>query len=105
MLDEALQRVGTAIEHEIVAQLALGGTEFGVRRDLFGVDDRHVEPGGDAVVQHHASSAPRAPAGLRPNDTLETPSEVSTPGSRALIARMPSIVSSAERVNSGVAGR
>ena len=32
-------------------------------------------------------------AGLRPKDTLDSPRMVDTPGSSALIARMPSIVS------------
>ena len=36
----------------------------------------------------------------KPNETLLTPSEVSTPGSAALISRIPSIVSTAESLNS-----
>ena len=40
-------------------------------------------------------------AGLSPNDTLETPRIESTPGSSCSIRRMPSIVSTAEKVNSG----
>ena len=39
-------------------------------------------------------------AGFRPKETLETPSEVSTPGSSRLMRRMPSIVSTAEVENS-----
>jgi hypothetical protein len=45
-------------------------------------------------------SAARA-AGLRPNETFETPSEVSTPGSSPFDRRMPSIVSTADGKNSG----
>ena len=41
----------------------------------------------------------RAP-GEMPNETLETPSEVLTPGSSALIRRMPSIVSTADGFHS-----
>ena len=36
----------------------------------------------------------------KPNETFETPSDVSTPGSAALISRIPSIVSIAESLNS-----
>ncbi len=39
--------------------------------------------------------------GVRPKDTLLTPSEHSTPGKAALICRMPSMVSIAELPNSG----
>ncbi len=40
-----------------------------------------------------------------PNETLETPSDVCTPGICALIARIPSIVATARRPPLGVAGR
>ena len=36
----------------------------------------------------------------KPNDTFETPSDVLTPGSAALISRMPAIVSIADVLNS-----
>ena len=39
-------------------------------------------------------------AGLSPNDTFDTPSDVRTPGSSRLIRRMPSIVSTAESMYS-----
>jgi len=39
--------------------------------------------------------------GLSPNETLETPSDVSTPGNSRLIKRMPSIVATAASMNSG----
>jgi hypothetical protein len=44
-------------------------------------------------------STARAPGDI-PNETLETPSDVFTPGSSALIRRMPSIVSTAEGLHS-----
>ena len=38
--------------------------------------------------------------GERPKETLETPSDVSTPGSSRLMAEMPSMVSTAESIHS-----
>ena len=51
VLDQARQRVGAAIEDEIVAELADVGVDLEVRRDLFGMDERAIEPGLDAMMQ------------------------------------------------------
>ena len=53
MLDEPLQRVGPAIEHQIVGQRALVAGNLGVRLHVRRIHDRHVEPRLDAVVQEH----------------------------------------------------
>ena len=95
MFDEARQRVGTTIEDEIVAHLAHLGFDLEVRGDLFGMDERAVEPGLDAVVEEDRVEH-RARVGARPKETFEMPSDVNDPGSSRLIARMPSIVSTAE---------
>ncbi len=53
MLDESLQCVGPAIEHQIIRQRALVARNLGVRLHVRRVHDRHVEPGLDAVMQEH----------------------------------------------------
>ena len=63
--------------------------------DVRRVDHRHVEAGLDAVVQEDRVEHRARAAATRPNETFETPSDVSTPGSSRLIRRMPSIVSTA----------
>ena len=67
---------------------------------MVGIDHRQVEPGLDAVVQEHRVEDGAAGRGETPKETLETPSEVLTPGISALIRRMPSIVSIAEGFHS-----
>ena len=49
--DEAGQRVGAAVHDQIVAQFAHVRVEFEIRRDVFGMHERAVESGFDAVVQ------------------------------------------------------
>ncbi len=51
VLDQPLERVLAAVEHEIVGELALGLGDLAVGRDVVRVDHRQVEPGLDAVVQ------------------------------------------------------
>ena len=51
MFDQPRQRIGAAIEYEIVAELANVGLDLEIRRDLFGMDERAIEPGFDAVMQ------------------------------------------------------
>ncbi len=53
MIDEALERVLAAIEHEVVGELALALGDLAVGGDVVGVDHRQVEPRVDAVVQEH----------------------------------------------------
>ena len=99
VLDQARQRVGTAIEHEIVAQLAYARLDLEVRHDLLGVTSAQSRPASTQWCRKTEFNAARA-AGLRPNETFEMPSDVSTPGSSRLIRRMPSIVSVADVRNS-----
>ena len=71
------------------------GRDLRVRRDVVRVDHRQVETGLDAVVQEHAVERRSGRAARRRSETLQTPSEVLTPGISALIRRIPSIVSTA----------
>ena len=50
----------------------------------FGFDHRQVEPGLDGVVEEDRVQDGARAGGDTPNDTLETPSEVFTPGSLLL---------------------
>jgi hypothetical protein len=73
-------RPRAAVEDQVVGQPRSVLVDLRVRRDVRGVDDGHVEAGLDAVVQEHGVE--HGARVLRsPNDTLETPSVVSTPGS------------------------
>ena len=105
VLDEALRRVLAAVEDEVVGELALSSRDLRVGRDVLRVDHREVESGLDAVVQEDASSSTSRAALPKPKETFETPSEVCTPGSSALIARIPSIVSIADGLELVGAGR
>src|SRR5205807_8096352 len=49
--DEALERIVTAVENEVIRELALALTDLGVGRDVVGVDHREIEPRVNAVVQ------------------------------------------------------
>ena len=51
VLDEVLERLVGAVEHEVVGELALGVGDLAIGRDVVRVDHREVEPGLDAVVQ------------------------------------------------------
>ena len=95
VLDEALQRVRPAVEHEIVGERALLRADLGVRLHVRRIHDRHVEPRLDAVMQEHGVEHARALPASRPKLTFETPRIVKTPGSSRLMRRMPSIVSCA----------
>src|SRR5579875_2533886 len=53
MLDQSLQRIGSPVENQIVAKLSFASVELRIRPDLFGVNQSHIEPGFDAVVEHH----------------------------------------------------
>src|SRR6266480_6965987 len=53
MLDEALERISSLIEHEIVGELTLLLRDLGVRADVRRVDDRRIEACLHAVVQEH----------------------------------------------------
>ncbi len=53
VLDESLERVGAAVEHEIVRQRPRLVVDLGVGLHVRGVDDGHVEPGLHAVMQEH----------------------------------------------------
>ncbi len=52
IFDVTLERVGTAVENQVFGQFALFGGDFGVGFDVGGVDNRHIQPGADAVVEH-----------------------------------------------------
>ena len=98
--DQPLERIRPAVEDEIVGELALELRDLRVRRDVVRVDHREVEPGLHAVVQEHAVDRPTRAGIETPNETLETPSEVLHAGIAALIAAIPSIVSTALRRHS-----
>jgi hypothetical protein len=51
MLDEALQRVGSLVEYEIVRELSFLRRDLGVWTDVGWVYDRGVEAGLDAMVE------------------------------------------------------
>ena len=86
VVDEPLERVLAAVEDEVVGELALLVGDLAVGRDVVRVDHREVEPGLDAVVQEDRVEDRARAGGETPKETLETPSEVFTPGSSALIA-------------------
>ena len=50
-VDQTRQRIGTAIEDEIVAEFAYRSLDLEVGGDVLGVDERAVEAGFDAVVE------------------------------------------------------
>jgi hypothetical protein len=52
-LDQAFARVGAAIEHHVFDPLAQVGFELVVDTHHAGVDDAHVHPRLDGVVQEH----------------------------------------------------
>ena len=107
MLDEALERVLAAVEDEVVGELALVLGDLAVGRDVVRVDHREVQPGLDAVVQEDGVQDARARAAPMPKETLETPSEVLTPGQLGLDqadaldrldrGRLPLVVAGGER--------
>ena len=65
----------------------------------FGLTIARSSPASTQWCRNVELSTARA-GGPMPNDTLETPSEVLTSGSRSLISRMPSIVSTADGFHS-----
>jgi len=81
VLDDALQRVGPPVEHEIVAQLALFRpiSAYGVMSA--GLTIAMSRPASTQWCSITELSTCRA-AGFRPNETFERPSEVSTPAAR-----------------------
>jgi hypothetical protein len=99
VLDEDLERVVAAVEDRGRRRACARRRDLAVGRDVVRVDHRQVQPGLDAVVQEDEFRTTRA-AGPMPKDTLETPSDVLTPGSSDLIRRMPSIVSTADGFHS-----
>ena len=52
-LEQTLGPVGTAVEDHVLDALAQLRVDLLVLRQLAGVDDRHVEPGGDRVVEEN----------------------------------------------------
>ncbi len=54
IFDKALQRFRPAVENQILAQLTLLGRDFGVRRDVHRVDNRHIQASLHRMVEHHA---------------------------------------------------
>jgi len=51
--NQAFRRVRIAVEDHVLAGLAQGRVDLVVDVQLPGVDNRHVKPGGDGVVQEH----------------------------------------------------
>ncbi len=51
--EQALGGVGAAVEHHVFHALAQLGVEVVVNAHLPGVDDAHVHPGGNGVIQEH----------------------------------------------------
>ena len=51
--EQALRRVGTAVEHHVLAGFAQLRIEIVVHRHLAGIDDAHVHAGLDGVIEEH----------------------------------------------------
>ncbi len=51
--EQAIGRVGAAVEDHVLGELAQFGRDVVVERELAGVDDAHVHAGADGVVQEH----------------------------------------------------
>ncbi len=94
------QRVGPAVEHQVVAEFALGGSSSANGVISLALTIAMSSPAATQWWSITELRAARA-AGLSPNDAFETPSEVRTPGIRSLMSLMPAIVSTAESTNSG----
>ena len=52
-LEQPLGRVRAAVEDHVLDALAQLRVDLVVLGELAGVDDRHVKPGGDRVVEEH----------------------------------------------------
>ncbi len=52
-IDQPLRRIGTAHQDHVLAGLAQHRVDLVVNVQLPGVDDRHVEPGGDRMIEEH----------------------------------------------------
>ena len=98
--DEALERVLAAVEDEVVGELALLVGDLAVRRDVVRVDHREVEPGLHAVVQEDGVEHRARGHGRCRRRRWRRRARSCTPGSSALISRMPSIVSTADGFHS-----
>ena len=53
MLHQSLGRIGTAVEDHILDHLLELGFDLLVHGKLSGVDDSHVEPGANGVIQKY----------------------------------------------------
>ena len=89
VLDEPLQRVGPAVEHQIVRQRALVGRDLGVRLHVRRIHDRHVEPRFHAVmqedgVQHRARFRREAEAHVRHAEAREDARQLALDEANAL---------------------
>ena len=54
MLDKKLQGIRAAVEDQVFGQLAFFLRNFGIRRDMRRVDNRHIQPGLHGMVKHDA---------------------------------------------------
>ena len=52
VLDIALERIGRRLKIRSSASSLLVSGDLGIGRDVGGIDDRHIEPGLHAVVEH-----------------------------------------------------
>ena len=96
-LDQALAGIGAAVQHHVLDPLAQLGLEVVVDADHAGVDDAHVHPGLDRVVQEHGVDrfAHRVVAAEREADVADAAADTFAPGRFALIQRVASMKSTA----------
>ena len=52
-LEQAISRIGTAIQHDVLDQLAQVGRDIVVDGELSGVDDPHIHAGPDGMIKEH----------------------------------------------------
>ena len=51
--DQPLGRIVPAVEDDVLARFAKLGIDRVINVELAGIDDRHVHPGGDRVIEEH----------------------------------------------------
>ncbi len=89
VLDEARQRVGAAIEDEVVAELANVGVDLEVRHDIVGMDERAVEPRLHAMmeedgVERRARGGLQAERDVRNSQRRQNAGQLALDGANAL---------------------
>ena len=87
-LDQPVGRVGAAVEDHVLDPLEQLGLDVLVDRELAGVDDAHVEPGADRVVEERRVHrlAHDVVAAEREAEVRDAAASCATPGQRSLIS-------------------